>query len=260
MSRRRKGNRYLSSPMYGNCLILAPDGQALCRTNQDKINWYVERSLGEVVSDNPTTLRLFFEPSGRRGAEHPYMTAYKANKCAVCGSEDKITRHHVVPYCFRKHFPERLKRHRMHDVLPMCVKCHDRYEERATEMKQKMSDEIGIPLTGLGVHPAPVGIYSVRSAAHALLHYSDRIPEGRKVELTERLKKHFGKEVITREDLVVAGNLDRQTYDPDYKTFGQCVVERIADFRSFIKEWRVHFIQCMKPQFLPDHWDIDNDL
>lgn len=259
MTRKRKSQRYLTEPAYGNCLILAPDGQALSRAGHDKIDWYLERNLGELVCEEPRTLKLFFEPSGRCGAEHPFTTAYKRNICVVCGSEDKITRHHVVPFCFRKHFPDELKNHKIHDVLLLCVPCHDKYEEFATEVKKQISVRTGIPIAGVGRN-IDTTFYSVRSAAHALLNHGHKIPEARKQILYDRLKRYFDKESVTPEDIKFAASMEQQTYDPSYKTFGQCVVEQTGDVEAFIKEWRRHFVESMKPIYLPEHWNVDNPV
>jgi hypothetical protein len=134
--------QHLKKPLYGNCLIIAPDGQPLCRTNQKKLDWYLERNLADKVegTDCPT-IKLKFEPSGRKGACHPYLISKKHNRCVCCASEKKITRHHVVPYWFRKFFPTELKEHMLHDVLPLCVKCHQKYEDSALELKKELCAE-----------------------------------------------------------------------------------------------------------------------
>jgi hypothetical protein len=223
-----------------------------------KIQWYLDRNLGEVVSNDPITLKLFFEPSGRVGAEHPYNTSYKENRCVCCGSKDRITRHHVVPYCFRRYFPEKMKKHKLHDVLPLCISCHNLYEEKASELKKRYSEEMNIPLEGTGIR-LEKSYYKVRAAAFALVGHFDKLPENRKQELTSILKEFFNREV-TREDMVLATKLKPYTYDETYRTFGQAVVEKIENIEEFIIKWRSHFVKSMQPQYLPEHWDVDSNL
>jgi hypothetical protein len=247
------------TPLYGNCVIEAPDGQALCRTSQKKIDWYLKRNLGYIVADNPLTLRLFFEPSGRHGAEHPYMTCRKENVCVVCGTDQDITRHHVVPRCFRKHFPDHLKNHALHDVLILCTKCHNQYEEEAFKKKQAISEQTGFPLGGRGfrVDKETMG---VRAAAYALSHHYDKIPEPRREELLDRLREHFGRQDITGEDILEAEGLAYMILNGDVEPFGKLVVEQLKDIDPFIKDWRRHFVDVMKPQFLPPYWDVENNI
>lgn len=250
-------SRFRKKPLYGNCLITAPDGQALCRTGMKKINWYLHRNLGEIVSNEPVTLRLFFEPSGRKGSEHPYNTSFKENRCVSCGGGDKITRHHVVPYCFRKHFPEHMKRHQLHDILPLCVPCHDKYELVATEFKNKIAKELNIPICGTGV-VSEKSYYPIMAAAKALLNQKHKLPESRREELFNKIKEFYQRE-ITQEDIVSASLLKPFSYEM-YKTFGQIVVEKLENIRDFIFKWRAHFIENMNPQYLPEYWSIHNDV
>lgn len=250
-------SRFRKTPLYGNCLIVAPDGQALCRTNQKKVDWYLERNLGEIISDDPVTLKLFFEPSGRVGAEHPYNTSFKENRCVCCGETKKITRHHVVPICFRKHFPEKLKRHRLHDVLPLCVTCHDKYEAHATDLKKKYSEEFDVPLAGVGVQ-LEKAYYKVRAAGAALVNHYDKLPEERKLQLIKTLKDFYQRDVC-QEDIVAASKLNPYICGSDYKTFGQCVVEKLENINDFEIRWRSHFVDYMKPKYLPEHWEVNSN-
>jgi hypothetical protein len=238
-------------------MIVAPDGQPLCRTSEKKIRWYLDRNLGSIISVNPTTLRLFFEPKGRRGADHPYNTAVKKNVCVCCGSEKEITRHHVVPRCFRKHFPEELKNHALHDVLILCVVCHNKYEDAALEKKREISKKMDISIQGK--HFSIDSLSHVRMAGCALMLNYDKMPVARREELLDRLRRHYGKQDITKEEIEMIGKKSRVP-DPDFKSFGQMVVERLDDIETFVKDWRRHFVEVMKPQHLPPYWAVENSV
>ena len=58
-------NSIRKSPLYHNCQLEAPDGQLLCTSDEKKALWYVSKGLGYKVSEDPLTVRLNFEPSGR---------------------------------------------------------------------------------------------------------------------------------------------------------------------------------------------------
>lgn len=67
---------------------------------------YLFRKLGIKVCDNPLTVRLKFEPSGRAVDEvGQYYTQEKANRCVVCGSNKSYIRKNIVPREYRRHFP-----------------------------------------------------------------------------------------------------------------------------------------------------------
>ncbi|KAJ8317699.1 hypothetical protein KUTeg_005603 [Tegillarca granosa] len=56
-------------PLYYNCSLLAPDGEMLCTCDIRKAEWYIMKGLADKVSDDPLTVKLRFEPSGRPNDE-----------------------------------------------------------------------------------------------------------------------------------------------------------------------------------------------
>lgn len=242
----------LSEPLYGNCLIVAPDGQPLCRTNEKKIRWYVDRNLGEIIVQKPLTLRLAFEPQGRKGADDPYTISDKNNECVVCGNPKNITRHHVVPKCFRKFFPSEFKDHALYDVLILCIDCHKIYEIYAFEKKQRIAEKLNVSVHGSSLK-SNGDFVNARAGAYVLLNFKEKIPLPRREELLARIKKYFGKDDITEEDM-------RAVVDSDgrYVPFGKVVVESLDSIENFIKEWREHFVETMQPRHLPAYWRIDH--
>ena len=61
------------SPLYHNSRLEAPDGQPLCVCDVKKAEWYVAKGLGVKVNDDPLTVRLNFEPSGRPEVSFIYL-------------------------------------------------------------------------------------------------------------------------------------------------------------------------------------------
>lgn len=56
----------------------------------------------ELVADDPFTVRLFFEPSGRPENDRDYYLFEKENKCVVCGGTDSFVRKNIIPHEYRK--------------------------------------------------------------------------------------------------------------------------------------------------------------
>jgi hypothetical protein len=253
--------QHLKKPLYGNCLITAPDGKPLCRTNQKKLNWYLSRGLAVVVEGAECpTIRLNFEPSGRKGSDHPYLIAEKQNRCVCCASEEQITRHHVVPYGFRKFFPIELKEHMLHDILPLCVNCHEKYEGTAFELKKELAKRHNISLLGKGCH-TDKSLYSIRGAGNALYYHSDKMPAARREVLLNKLRAYYNKQDISREEMLKAAKVDPMVQTPEYIPFGKYIVDQYAcDMFGFMVMWRQHFVDHMQPQYLPDFWDVHHQL
>ena len=250
--------RPLEQPLYDNILVTAPDGTPLYRCNRHRADWYLARGLAEVESPAPLVIRLKFEPKGRGHAGDDFFLAERKNVCSVCGSADSQTRHHVVPYCFRRHFPEDVKTHNSHDVLPLCVACHDLYERHADDLKRVLAKEHDVHFGSNVVIDA--ALHRVKRHATALLMYRDRIPEQRVSLLMESLRDHYGRQEVTEKDIRFAARLNPAAGQPVRKSYGQAVVERAGDLDAFIKMWREHFLSTMNPGHMPPHWNVERKV
>jgi len=149
--------------------MLSPDGTVMCLCAYKKMKWYVSRGLAKELPYKPKTFQLIFNPKGLGHSDNrknqqlnTYFLSPKHNRCCVCSSREKLTRHHCVPTMYRKNFPENAKSHNSHDVVILCQKCH-----------------------------------------------------------------------------------------------GREVVEKI-EYEALVIRWRTHFIETMKPKFMPKGWDINN--
>ncbi|KAB7496811.1 Exonuclease 3'-5' domain-containing protein 2 [Armadillidium nasatum] len=100
------------SPLYHNSQLWAPDGEPLCTCDPKKALWYVEKGLGDLISEEPLVVKLRFEPAGRpnrEGLDGQFYLQERLNNCVVCGKEDSYIRKNVVPHEYRKYFPEILE-------------------------------------------------------------------------------------------------------------------------------------------------------
>ena len=94
----------------------------MCTCDLKKAEWYVKKGIGELISENPLTVRLKFEPSGRPEGKAgktfkswktkmyfesivlflgEYYLSVKPNICVVCGKQDSYLRKNVVPHEYR---------------------------------------------------------------------------------------------------------------------------------------------------------------
>lgn len=128
-------NATRQKPLYNNCFLQAPDGELLCTCDKRKAMWYdnsnfnfliqkyrilnlirnnfisfngryVDKSIGELIKEDPLTVRLKFEPAGRAvGETGKYYQTAKENHCVVCANTDNYSRKNIVPREYRKNFP-----------------------------------------------------------------------------------------------------------------------------------------------------------
>jgi hypothetical protein len=268
----REGSSYLEarkSVLYGNFHIQAPDGHEMFHCNAQKALWYLNRDIADVISNDPPTLRLKFVPGGPGHIGDVYYLTPKVNQCVVCGCTKDLNRHHVMPRVFRRYLPECIKDHNYHDVLLMCIDCHEAYEVEAAKLKQEICKEFDFTINDGGGQIYMPEVGNAMKAARALLHYGDVIPEPRKSALLNTVKEYLQKQPemvwwngnVTPSDIEdVAKLFPWSRPEGGRKNYGEYVVEKIGDIQEFTERWRRHFLDVMEPKFLPAYWDVEKPL
>lgn len=245
-------------PVYDGCLILSPDGVEMCRVSEKRARWYLRRDLARLVSKGPLVIRLTFQPRGHGHAGDIFYTTPRENHCVVCGETQGLSRHHVVPRWYRRHFPDEIKGHSSHDLLPLCVPCHDSYERSAVLLKKQLADEHNAPFDA-GRARYNRASANARKAAAALLRKSRdpdlRIPESRVLELTTAVSEFIDVENPSMEQIERLSQLPTR-FDTGDLSHGQMVVGRVRDIQQFVERWRRHFIQTLQPKHMPIGWAV----
>src|SRR5204863_7631260 len=109
-------------------------------------------------------------------------------------------RHHVVPSFYRRHLPPTVKDHSHHDVVLLCLGCHEKYEREADALKAELGREVGVPPHGLRTETDRRQGRAV-SFARALLREGDRIPAARREEMLRSVGEWAGKWPLADADL-----------------------------------------------------------
>uniref|UniRef100_A0A2P2KJN3 Uncharacterized protein MANES_12G066500 n=1 Tax=Rhizophora mucronata TaxID=61149 RepID=A0A2P2KJN3_RHIMU len=193
------------APVYHNCRIYANDGRLLCYCDRRKLEWYLHRNLAKLVDDNPSAIMLLFEPKGRpEDEDNDFYIQSKKNICVGCGEGSHYLRYRIIPSCYRMHFPEHLKSHRSHDIVLLCVDCHEIAHAAAEKYKRQIAADFGVPLfvrkvvdsneSLIKTEPSSsvpnaevsgVSPLQLRTAAMALLRHGQRMPPQRHDELKQ---------------------------------------------------------------------------
>ncbi|XP_036322453.1 LOW QUALITY PROTEIN: exonuclease 3'-5' domain-containing protein 2 [Rhagoletis pomonella] len=256
-----------SRALYDNCNLQAPDGELLCTIDSKKAQWYVDQNLGDQVGNNPLTVRLNFEPSGRAvGDVGRYYQTPKENRCVVCGRIDPLSRKNVVPREYRKHFPVVMKSHTSHDVLLLCPQCHQLSNIYDLKMRMKLAEQCNAPFTKEETAVKYIELpelKQVKSAARALLQSQNEIPVERRKKILGILLHHYQKEKLTDELIKEAANIDTTRSNETYCQHGEKVVllyqTQFGGLCELEKLWRQHFLTTMKPKFLPELWNVNHN-
>ena len=241
--------------IYGNCQVLSPEGHLMFRCETKKVNWYLKRDLADIITDEPLTIKLKFQPNGLGNHNKNYGLNEMENICVVCGSKEFLTRHHVVPICYRKYFPIEKKSHNFHDVLSVCAVCHESYEKFAFDFKLSLADKYNAPINGELINNKD--FLKIRRIASCLIgETANQIPKWRIVEMKKQIKSHFSWKRVSKKRLEDIVNLEVKVYN---RTHGEIVVSNIENLNQFIVEWRKHFLQHNDCKYLPKNWSIDNE-
>lgn len=246
--------------IYGNYQVLDPDGCLMFRCDSKKFGWYLRKNLAEQIE--PNVIKLKFKPAGQGYRQSSYYLQDRANICVVCGKKEDLSRHHVVPYCYRKCFPEHIKKHNYYDVLPLCTDCHDKYEAKyALKKRKELAQQYDAPVHGVGIRETCEKQNRACRAANTLFFHGKKIPAEKRRRLLSSIEEFLGKEPTEQEiESMAEVSISRYCKGPFYKTHGELVVAKIESIGSFVKEWRKHFVSTMKPKFLPSGWGIDGSV
>jgi len=228
---------------YGNWKALYPDGSFMFYCDEKKADWYLSRNLANLVEEK--TFKLNFIPKGRGESEETRIQ--KPNICVGCGLDENLTRHHIVPRVYRKHFPMDMKEHNSYDVLLLCGECHERYERKADELKIKLEEQSGVPLFKQS--------YQKLSVAHRALQYylSGTYHPKAEESLKTKIMLYDPNAIFSNEYLEKIEKIIEES-----KTeHGKMVVSCQKDVYEFVIMWRQHFMDNVQPKYLPDGWHVN---
>ena len=133
---------YNNNP-YENCMMLSIDGDFLAYTDLKRMNWYMDRDLADRVDDKTYQLNFVTQGDGNENRADYYKVPLE-NKCVVCGTDEELTKHHVVPSQYRKHLPVEYKGRNSYDIVIMCDTHHNEYEREAEKLKDELLIKYGL--------------------------------------------------------------------------------------------------------------------
>jgi hypothetical protein len=245
---------------YGNIEVYSPDGVLMFKGNEKKIYWYLNKNLADVIAwdgDKPKAIKLNFIPGGLGHPTDEFFLSPKENQCVVTGSRilDRLTKHHVVPYMYRKWFPLEYKAKNSHDVLLIDMEEHYRYEIEANKLKDQIARELDLPtLNEYSHHIKRKAAYT--GMAKAIL--SPNIPLENKIDICLKFKE---KTQITPSGTNLKRYLKAVKNESEMANlYGQIVIDKVLDLQEFSERWRQHFVDTMKPQYLPQGWRVNKKI
>tara|TARA_R110000796_G_scaffold250514_1_gene379582 strand:- start:3335 stop:4030 length:696 start_codon:yes stop_codon:yes gene_type:complete len=225
---------------YGNHKMLSIDDKFLSHVDTKRMNWYLDRDLAVMINDKDFKLTFKSKGDAERGK---YYKLELESRCVVCGSDENLTKHHVVPLQYRKYFPIEYKSKSSFDVLCLCANCHNEYELYADKLKSEL-------LAKYNLTNHNKKLIKAKTFHHTLNHHSEHISDDRRGKMVEFLEDYFDtpiEEILLNDDFEL---------EPTTSLF----MKNITDYKSFIIMWRKHFIENTAPEFLPQEWEDEINL
>lgn len=272
------GSKNLNSE---NWKVFHPNGKHMFTCGEKKAFWYLDRNLAVLFDDK--SIKLTFIPRGNGFEDNEeFGRNVRIVRCVVTGVVDNLQRHHIVPYCYRTYFPEQYKSKNHHDVVLINHEIHSEYERHAVLFKDEIAKIYGVKtiseLNGdytkyLRENGKSNSI--LLNALHSLFKSYGKMPYDIKIE-----KLHFISEQTNIPYNVIEGLNYIQLYklylllvedhkvkieafkgvNRPYFDHGYYVVQKLdteEKIEDFVKLWRNHFIETMKPKFMPKGWSVD---
>jgi exonuclease 3'-5' domain-containing protein 2 len=274
--------RHTINRKYSNCKIYHPSGKLMCVNSEKKGRWYVEKTGAKVLSrkDDGTLaeIQLTFEPKGFGYDEDDvFGLSIQETRCVVSGETDikKLTKHHIVPISYRRHFPLEYKSRNHHDVVYITEDLHDDYERIGDQFRVELAKKYGTMtyneateyFTKMMDTPEVKRMRKVKGYLTAMTDCPDDLPESRYSDMvtlvlsyikdiyaveTAEITEYWSERVLN--DIIIELDRLRDKYRVDpYKD----LIEKVGDIDTFVKIWRQHFVDTMKPQFLPKGWSVN---
>ena len=245
--------------LYGNIGVYSPDGIFMFHANKRKLNFYIKTNLVEKIGDKK--YQLTFVPGGvGNGNKGETFAIPRENRCVVTGITDYqvLTRHHIVPLVFRKHFPLEEKRN-FQWVVFIEDKHHRDYTVEEHKFYNELAKKYNVPsiLEFSSEYNDKLLVYRL---AKNLLCHGDKMPSDKKGNLELNFVQLSGLQP-TVENLMKYKKPSLKKKDvPEIEIvpggFGKAIVAHIKDYQEFNLMWLNHFVETMKPQFLPEDLKI----
>jgi len=254
----------------------------MCVNSEKKGRWYVEKTGAKVISlkedGTLAEIQLTFEPKGMGYDEDDvFGLSIQETRCVVSGVKDikQLTKHHIVPISFRRHFPLEYKSRNHHDVVYITEDLHDDYERIGDKFRDELAKKYGAMtyneattyFTKMMDSPEVKRMRKVKGCIGALEDCEDSLPDTRYREMqelvlsyikniysveTDSITEYWSERVITDIDIELGRLRNLYKIDP-YKD----LIDKVGDIDAFVKIWRQHFIDTMKPQYMPKGWSIN---
>lgn len=270
---------------YSNCRIYSPQNKLMCINSEKKGRWYVEKTGAEILEINEDgtlkSIRLTFKPRGNGFDEDDvFGLSEQETRCVVTGIDDitQLTKHHIVPYSYRRHMPIEYKSRNHHDVVFMTEDKHDEYERIANSFRDFLHKHYGV-LTIRESQQCNLEMLNsnllkymrqIRGFINSIRRNGNRIQIDRlkkmRAEILDYINRIYNVRIVALTDYWMERiSLDIEEKCSQVKGIAsidshKILVEKLitdGKLDDFVFQWRQHFIDTMQPPYMPKGWEVN---
>jgi len=243
----------MSKLIYDNCEIYGPDDKMIGLCSRNRYEWYLNKGLAEKINDK--ALKLKFTPKPKYNTWNDGTTRSKReNKCYVCGTNDNLTKFHVIPREYKKLFPNEWKSHNSLDILPLCQECSSEALIITNDFKDQLAEEYNISNKNyIDAHKVEIKLLSRK--------YINNKRNGIDCsKYRQNLQKLLDKHDITEEEIEAYSNIETSIIYKNTKSLQEYIVKNVCaenKLSELIRKFKDNFVESMKPIDLPEDFYID---
>lgn len=264
-----------------NWKVFHPSGRHMFTCGEKKAYWYLERKLAKRIGNKK--IKFTFDPKGNGFEDNEvFGRSPREPRCVVSGLTDDLQRHHIVPYCYRSFFPVKYKSKNHHDVVLIHHELHSEYEQYASKYKDEISRIYGVKTIEEynGEYTAKLRETGKKNAILfntilSLFKCYNKVSQDVIFEKLQYISEHTNLPIETlstftyvqfykmylylkeehRKEIELFKTERRLEYEHGYHVMQKLDSEEKIE--EFVKLWRMHFIETMNPQFMPNGWSVD---
>jgi len=226
---------------YDNYKMYHPDGTLMCFCSKKKANWYKDRNLANIENNN---VYLLFSPNGF--GEPDILLEGRDNVCVISGEKDNLTKHHVVPYLYRKYFSLEYKDKNSLDIVLLTRNIHNEYEAHANTFKLLLESKYTSNNSDLNIKQKNQDFIEIRKYYNILNNNNIKLPPDKEVYMNMRIGGILEKYNITIDKVLKTKTILENLYIND-------IITDIG-IKNLIILWKLHFLKYGKPKYLPTYW------
>lgn len=256
-----------------------PDGDLMFINNEHKANWYLKRKIVKIIGEKE--VQFLHEPKVKKRPFDAFLSSPIEKICVVCGVDDELQKHHVVPTLYRQFMPEAYKSNNHHDVVIICTDHHEYYERTYSNFfRDELAELYNVPTVNELINNK-TQIYKnhklIINKANSLLKFNANMDMPKIMKLSFEIKNNSPVLRYHTDDILTESELKKviRYHRKALKALGdeldnyigikhaKKIVEKCIDsgtLYEFIVNWRRNFVENMNPKFLPQGWDIFKKL